>query len=233
MHVLYVGDVRLKEVVERDHQGPSSKSTTSPAIISFCGIFSRQLEFGNRLHNSHNLYSRVYSALSIFEALSQCSCTCYALPESFSSPTLKVIFLLKTSILEWAVDKNSRLRIKGTSSSSVDKNSRLRIKGTSSSSAEVLQSIWKRDYFRQYAPVMCARYGVSTTSDTAYPKKSALAVLIEAPWFLIVASVEAQISLIMFEFSSCLLADSTINLVSDSSRLGLRSGYEEFPLFRW
>ncbi|GKD09527.1 hypothetical protein Tco_1189212, partial [Tanacetum coccineum] len=58
-------------------------------------------------------------------------------------------------------------------------------------------------------------------------------VLIEAPWFLIAASVEAQISLIMFEFSSCLSADSAINLVSDSSRLGLRSRYEEFPLFRW
>ncbi|GJS78444.1 hypothetical protein Tco_0728325 [Tanacetum coccineum] len=36
----------------------------------------------------------------------------------------------------------------------------------------------------------------------------------------------------MFEFSLCFLADSVINLVSDSSRLGLRSGYEEFPLFR-
>ncbi|GJS84829.1 hypothetical protein Tco_0751370 [Tanacetum coccineum] len=46
-------------------------------------------------------------------------------------------------------------------------------------------------------------------------------VLIEAPWFLIAASVEAQISLILFKFSSCLLADSAINLVSDSSRLGL------------
>ncbi|GKF33819.1 hypothetical protein Tco_0107019 [Tanacetum coccineum] len=57
--------------------------------------------------------------------------------------------------------------------------------------------------------------------------------LIEAPWFLIAASMEARISLIMFEFSSCLLADSVMKLVSDSSRLGLRSGYEEFPLFRW
>ncbi|GJT36890.1 hypothetical protein Tco_0936755 [Tanacetum coccineum] len=37
----------------------------------------------------------------------------------------------------------------------------------------------------------------------------------------------------MFEFSSCLLVDSAINLVNDSSRLGLRSGYEEFPLFHW
>ncbi|GJS33719.1 hypothetical protein Tco_0532101 [Tanacetum coccineum] len=58
-------------------------------------------------------------------------------------------------------------------------------------------------------------------------------VLIEAPWFLMAASVEARISLIMFEFSSCHLADSAMNLVSDSSRLGLRLGYEEFPLFRW
>ncbi|GJV57285.1 hypothetical protein Tco_1458290 [Tanacetum coccineum] len=31
----------------------------------------------------------------------------------------------------------------------------------------------------------------------------------------------------MFEFSLCLLADSAINLVSDSSKLGLRSGYED------
>ncbi|GJX07317.1 hypothetical protein Tco_0195249 [Tanacetum coccineum] len=58
-------------------------------------------------------------------------------------------------------------------------------------------------------------------------------VFIEAPWFLIAASVEARISLIMFEFSSCLLAYSAMKLVNDSSRLGLRSGYEEFPLFRW
>ncbi|GJU31330.1 hypothetical protein Tco_1174919 [Tanacetum coccineum] len=56
-------------------------------------------------------------------------------------------------------------------------------------------------------------------------------VLIEAHRFLIAASVEARISLIMFEFCSCLLADSAIILVSDSSRLGLRLGYEEFPLF--
>ncbi|GJZ26022.1 hypothetical protein Tco_0570275 [Tanacetum coccineum] len=58
-------------------------------------------------------------------------------------------------------------------------------------------------------------------------------VLIEATWFLIAASVEARISLIMFEFSSCLLAVSAINLVNDSSRLGLRPGYEECPLFHW
>ncbi|GJX08095.1 reverse transcriptase domain-containing protein [Tanacetum coccineum] len=53
-------------------------------------------------------------------------------------------------------------------------------------------------------------------------------VLIEARWFLIAASVEARISLIMLKFSSCLLVDSAMNLVSDSSKLGLRSGYEEF-----
>ncbi|GJR09487.1 hypothetical protein Tco_0792139 [Tanacetum coccineum] len=38
-------------------------------------------------------------------------------------------------------------------------------------------------------------------------------VLIEALWFLIAALVESRISLIMIEFSSCLLADSAINLV--------------------
>ncbi|GJX63223.1 hypothetical protein Tco_0296123 [Tanacetum coccineum] len=57
-------------------------------------------------------------------------------------------------------------------------------------------------------------------------------VLIEAPWFLISASAEARISLIMFEFFLCLLADSAINLASDSSGLGLRSGLKSFPLFR-
>ncbi|GJZ51566.1 hypothetical protein Tco_0606081 [Tanacetum coccineum] len=150
------------------------------------------------------------------------------LKTSFSSLTLKVIFLLKTSILEWAVDKNGRPRIKGTSSSS----------------AKVPQSSWERDYFRQNAHVLRARYGILTTSNTALPNplscKTLLIcpiriskVLIKAPWFLIAASVEAQISLIMFEFSSCLLADSAMNFVSDSSRLGLRSGHEEFLLFCW
>nr|GEV39169.1 hypothetical protein [Tanacetum cinerariifolium] len=68
-----------------------------------------------------------------------------------------------TSILEWAVDKNGCMRIRGTSSS----------------------------------------------------------------------SVEARISLIMFEFSSCLIADFAINLDNDSSMLSLRSGYKEFLLFCW
>nr|GEW71090.1 hypothetical protein [Tanacetum cinerariifolium] len=46
------------------------------------------------------------------------------------------------------------------------------------------------------------------------------------------ASVKAQNSLIMFEFSSCLFADSAMNLVSDSSKVCLRSGYEEVLLLR-
>ncbi|GJZ54658.1 hypothetical protein Tco_0609543 [Tanacetum coccineum] len=121
------------------------------------------------------------------------------LKTSFSSLTLKVIFLLKTSILEWAVDKNGRPRIKGTSSSSAGK----------ASKPSFLQDL-------------------ARLSDLYFQ------VLIEAPRFLIVASVEAQISLIMFEFSSFLLADSAINLVSDSSSLGLRcsfrSGYDVFSI---
>ncbi|GJT76884.1 hypothetical protein Tco_1043609 [Tanacetum coccineum] len=36
----------------------------------------------------------------------------------------------------------------------------------------------------------------------------------------------------MFDFSSCLFADSAMNLVSDSSNVSLRSGYEEFLLLR-
>ncbi|GJU21245.1 hypothetical protein Tco_1154587 [Tanacetum coccineum] len=39
------------------------------------------------------------------------------LKTSLSSPTLSVTLLLKTSILTWAVDRNGRPRIKGTSSS--------------------------------------------------------------------------------------------------------------------
>ncbi|GJY17417.1 hypothetical protein Tco_0388908 [Tanacetum coccineum] len=62
----------------------------------------------------------------------------------------------------------------------------------------------------------------------------ALTVEIDFTWSLeFAASVEARISLIMFEFSSCLFADSAMNLVSDSSKVYLRSGYEEFPLLRW
>ncbi|GKC16430.1 hypothetical protein Tco_1013212, partial [Tanacetum coccineum] len=78
--------------------------------------------------------------------------------------------------------------------------------------------------------------------DTAYglhpirriSDELALVVEIDFTWSLGFGSVEpeARISLIMFEFSSCLFADSAMNLVSDSSNIFLRSGYEEFPLLR-
>ncbi|GKB72499.1 hypothetical protein Tco_0933911, partial [Tanacetum coccineum] len=100
-----------------------------------------------------------------------------------------------TSILEWAVDKNGRPRIKGTSLSSA--------------------------LGKLPNPLSCKTLLICPICNSK--------VLIEAPWFCIATSVEAQISLIMFEFSSCLLADSAMNLVNDSSRLGLRSGYKEFP----
>ncbi|GJS67730.1 reverse transcriptase domain-containing protein [Tanacetum coccineum] len=60
-------------------------------------------------------------------------------------------------------------------------------------------------------------------------------VEIDFTWSLGFVSVEpeAQISLMMFEFSSCLLADSAMNLASDSSIVSPRAGYEEFPLLRW
>ncbi|GKC85854.1 hypothetical protein Tco_1141571 [Tanacetum coccineum] len=54
--------------------------------------------------------------------------------------------------------------------------------------------------------------------------KSAVAVEIDFTWSLGFVSMEpeAQISLMMFEFSSCLLADSAMNLASDSSIVSLR-----------
>ncbi|GJV67755.1 hypothetical protein Tco_1483264 [Tanacetum coccineum] len=48
-------------------------------------------------------------------------------------------------------------------------------------------------------------------------------VLIDAPWFLMATSVEARISLIKLEFSSCLFADSLMNLLRVSSIDCLRS----------
>ncbi|GKG10754.1 hypothetical protein Tco_0342154 [Tanacetum coccineum] len=78
--------------------------------------------------------------------------------------------------------------------------------------------------------------------DTAYgihpirriSDESALVVEIDFTWSLVFAAlVEARISLIMFEFSSCLFADSAISLISDSSNVYLRLGYEEFLLLRW
>ncbi|GKE25768.1 hypothetical protein Tco_1441152 [Tanacetum coccineum] len=66
--------------------------------------------------------------------------------------------------------------------------------------------------------------------------ESALVVEIAFTWSLgfgSVGPVEARISLMMFELSSCLFADSAMNLVNDSSNVCLHSGYEEFPLLRW
>ncbi|GJW81939.1 putative ribonuclease H-like domain-containing protein [Tanacetum coccineum] len=78
--------------------------------------------------------------------------------------------------------------------------------------------------------------------DTAYgpcfiwriSDKSVVAVEIDFTWSLRFVSMEpeAWISLMMFEFSSCLLADSAMNLASDSSIVSFRVVYEEFPLLR-
>ncbi|GKG02799.1 hypothetical protein Tco_0310435, partial [Tanacetum coccineum] len=56
-------------------------------------------------------------------------------------------------------------------------------------------------------------------------------VLIDAPWFRMAAAVEARISLIKLEFSSCLFADSLMNLLRVSSIDFLRSWYEGFLSF--
>ncbi|GKA22395.1 hypothetical protein Tco_0708357 [Tanacetum coccineum] len=56
-------------------------------------------------------------------------------------------------------------------------------------------------------------------------------VLIDAPWFLIATSVEARISLIKLEFSSCLFVDSLMNLLRVSSIDCLRSWNEGLALF--
>ncbi|GJY01174.1 hypothetical protein Tco_0359326 [Tanacetum coccineum] len=73
-------------------------------------------------------------------------------------------------------------------------------------------------------------YSIRCISD-----KSAVAVEINFTWSLGFVSVEpeARISLMMFEFSSCLLADSVMNLDNVSSIVSLRVGYEVFPLLRW
>ncbi|GKE79215.1 hypothetical protein Tco_1545335, partial [Tanacetum coccineum] len=155
------------------------------------------------------------------------------------------IFLLKTSILEWAVDKNGRLRIKGTSLSSgtVSENRFLCCVPDTAYGSYLIRRILDKSalvveidltWSRGFVFVELGRLPNPLSCKTLLIYPICISkVLIEAPWFLIAASVEARIFLIMFEFSSCLLADSAINLVSDSSRLGLQSGYEEFPLFCW
>ncbi|GKF32392.1 hypothetical protein Tco_0102190 [Tanacetum coccineum] len=56
-------------------------------------------------------------------------------------------------------------------------------------------------------------------------------VLIDAPWFLMAASIVSWISLIKLEFSPCLFADSLMNLLRVSSIDCLHSWYEGFALF--
>ncbi|GJS99736.1 hypothetical protein Tco_0820906 [Tanacetum coccineum] len=56
-------------------------------------------------------------------------------------------------------------------------------------------------------------------------------VLIDASWFLIAASLEARISLIKLKFSSCLFADSLMNLLRVSSIDCLRSWNKGLALF--
>ncbi|GJV42907.1 hypothetical protein Tco_1427443 [Tanacetum coccineum] len=87
---------------------------------------------------------------------------------------------------------------------------------------------------------MCARYGVWTTSDMTYLRKISFS---SRDLFNLVSRVclrrAGQASKPSFlqdlaHLSNLYIqADSAINLVSDSSRLGLRPGYEEFPLFHW
>ncbi|GJV23969.1 hypothetical protein Tco_1376664 [Tanacetum coccineum] len=168
------------------------------------------------------------------------------LKTSFSSPTLKVIFLLKTLILEWAVDKNGHLRIKGTSlslgrewhnahtCSKLKFSSRLG-KGIVSENrllccvpdmAYGSCPIWRisekstlaieidLNWSRRFISVELGRLPNTLSCKTLLICPICISmVLIEALWFLIAALVESRISLIMIEFSSCLLADSAINLV--------------------
>ncbi|GJV27870.1 ribonuclease H-like domain-containing protein [Tanacetum coccineum] len=77
-------------------------------------------------------------------------------------------------------------------------------------------------------------------SDTAYGPdsirriidESTLAVEIVVTWPLGLVMLKRETSDFLFLFSSCLFADSAMNLVSDSSKVCLRSGYEEFLLLR-
>ncbi|GJX70856.1 hypothetical protein Tco_0308027 [Tanacetum coccineum] len=107
-----------------------------------------------------------------------------------------------TSILEWAVDKNGHSRIKGTSSSS------------------------ENGIMLTLAPRCDHKHPESSylVPLSNYHGRS-FAVVLGMGLFYVMCPIrvelEVRISLIMFEFSSCLLADSVINLVSDSSRLSL------------
>ncbi|GKA19952.1 hypothetical protein Tco_0699867 [Tanacetum coccineum] len=65
-----------------------------------------------------------------------------------------------------------------------------------------------------------------------FTKTASSSILLDAPWYRMAASVEAWISLIKLEFSSCLFADSLMNLLSVSSidrlRLGTKDSYCSF-----
>ncbi|GJY82861.1 hypothetical protein Tco_0496237, partial [Tanacetum coccineum] len=71
-------------------------------------------------------------------------------------------------------------------------------------------------------------------------KKSALAVEVDLTWSRGVclyragqASKPSFLQDLAYLSDLYLQADSAINLVTDSSKLDLQSGYKEFPLFRW
>nr|GEY93353.1 hypothetical protein [Tanacetum cinerariifolium] len=104
------------------------------------------------------------------------------------------------SILTWAVDRNGRSRIKGISPSS----------GTALGNMNLC-----------YGPdTVYGQCSIQRISD-----KSTMVVEIDFTWSLGFVSVEpeARISLMMFKFSSCLLADSAMNLASDSSLVSLQA----------
>ncbi|GJZ45808.1 hypothetical protein Tco_0593404 [Tanacetum coccineum] len=102
-------------------------------------------------------------------------------------------------------------------------------------------------------PKFCSRLRKWTVSenmllccvpDTAYgphpirriSEKFALAVEIDLTWsrgFVFVELGRLPNLLSCKTLLICPISDSAINVISDSSRLGLRSGYKEFPLFRW
>ncbi|GJZ44870.1 hypothetical protein Tco_0592466 [Tanacetum coccineum] len=149
------------------------------------------------------------------------------------------------AILTWAIVRNGRPRIKGTSSSSGCDQWHL---------GSLLHAPPLNHHSSSYV-VALGRGVLCCGTDMAYglvskrriSDKSVVAVDIDFTWsfgFVFVklrrlpkslssASVEARISLMMFKFSSCLLADSVINLDKDSSIVSLRAGYEEFPSFCW
>ncbi|GKC45495.1 hypothetical protein Tco_1063217, partial [Tanacetum coccineum] len=101
----------------------------------------------------------------------------------------------------------------------VDKNGHPRIKGTSSSSENGITLTLAPRIFTSCASLQssqskfCSRPGKGTVSENK------LLCCVPNMAYGPHPILQPRISLIMFEFSSCLLADSALNLVSDSSRL--------------